>query len=535
MTDGGKPHDRLAVAEAAAHRLYFEQHRAIAALPRWRLCSALGPPKIETQLALAHCEIEAGADQDLPAVGIAGPVAPSAGRALDYAELILSCAWTHYNNGDALRASKLARLVAAVDPHFRSVYEQQILAPPSGPAGVLPAPAGEPLPFERQLQLTDDAAARDVIARHGRGVLLFMPWLRREPGRQIESSHCRQLRATLEELGIPVSIIESFQLDNEEHLQLHDRLRGAIAEFRPSVIMCADMMVAGATRYQPLQDGILSVLDEARRKFGCKLVYTYTDTWYDGMAELLEAMAELPDLFHIPAPGVLRRVAPEFAARVFCYTNPLENLRPAGMSAAGQHPRASFVGSIGWANLSRLVWCTEIARAQLPVDMHLTTAGSFRTPEGYAELLAEYAISVNLAARISGDRISTGRTAEVPFYGSLLLEEASEESAYFMRPYEHFVPFASLAELSDRLQLLLRDEPLRRRITMAGTAWTRRHFSALPFWARLFHRLFETDAPPPTKPRQHFSSVTVCFPHSAQSYFELARPLRDLPPPTRAP
>ena len=514
----------LAATEAQAHRLYFERRDPGAALAPWRLCVGLGAPSLAMQLALAHCEIEAGIDQDLPAVGVRDPDPPVTARAREYAELILSRAWTLHGEGDALRATKLLRLVAAVDPHLRSVYEQQILAPPAA-AAALPEPGDPdaPLPFERALSLSEDAA-RALIARHaGRRVLLFMPWWRRQDETSAEGILARQLRVSLEAIGIAVTIVESYRLDHAEHLALHERLRGVIAAFQPDVVVCYDMLVSGATSYAPLQSGILAVLQDARRA-GAKLVFSYSDSWYDGMADLFAALAPCTDLFHIPFPGLLRQLPPALAARVFCYPFPVDDPRPDGGRVTLPRPRGAFVGTIGWANLSRLAWCAEIARAGLPIDLHLTGGGGFRTPAGYAALLAECAVSINFVARINGARISTGRAIEAPFVGSVLLEEASDDTAYFLRPYEHYVPFATLPELSGRLRRLLDDDVLRGRIATAGTAWVRRHFGALPFWARLFHQLYEAAPPPPAPPRD-VTTVAVRFPHSAQSYFELARPL----------
>ncbi len=499
----------LAATEAQAHQLYFERRDPGAALAPWRLCVGLGAPSLAMQLAVAHCEIEAGIEQDLPAVGVRDPDPPVTARAREYAELILSRAWTLHGEGDARRATKLLRLVAAVDPHLRSVYEQQILAPPAA-AAALPEPGDRvaSLPFERVLSLTEDAA-RALIARHGgRRVLLFMPWWRRQDDTSAEGILARQLRVSLEALGIAVTIVESFRLDHPEHLALHERLRGVIAAFQPDVVVCYDMLVSGATSYAPLQDGILAVLQDARRA-GAKLVFSYSDSWYDGMADLFAVLAQHTDLFHIPFPGLLRQLPPALAARVFCYPFPVDDPRPEAGRVTVPRPRGAFVGTIGWVNLSRLAWCAEIARAGLPAD---------------PALLAECAVSINFVARINGARIATGRAIEAPFVGSVLLEEASDDTAYFLRPYEHYVPFATLPELSSRLRLLLDDDRLRGRIATAGTAWVRRHFAALPFWARLFHQLYEAAPPPPAPPRD-IAAVAVRFPHSAQSYFELARRL----------
>jgi hypothetical protein len=519
-----------AACDAEAHRLYFECHDGLAALARWRLRAVLGPPTIESQLALAHCEIEAGIDAELPEIGVRQPAAPSDGRLRDYAEFILSCAWTHFRAGDAIRASKLARLVAAVDPHFKSIYEEQIVAAPNAAARGIPEPVprSEPLPFERGVRLSDDAA-RGLLARHrGRRLLLFTSQYDGAADEAFENQPCRALRVTLTRLGFDVTVVESQKLTADEHVRLPDTLRGAIAAFRPDIIVCSDLLVSGATAYRQLQDPILSVLEEARRRFASKLVLTYTDGWYDGVPALFEALAGRADLFHVTFSGLLDRVPPAVAARTFCYPYPLYDPRPSGAAEHAQQLRAGFVGGISWANLSRLVWFAEIQRAGLPVDLYVRgREGSdvaAKSAVEYATLCGNYAVSLNLVARVNGSRIATGRSVEMPYFGSLLLEESSDDTAYFMTPYEHYVPFDSLAELSERLGILLADAPLRDRITRAGGAWVRRHFGGLHFWARLLRQLYEVEAPPP-QPSGDYRSITVNFPHSAQSYFALARAL----------
>jgi len=520
-----------AACEAEAHRLYFECHDGTAALVRWRLRGVLGPPTIESQLALAHCEIEAGIDVDLPEIGVRQPAAPSNGRLRDYAEFILSCAWTHFWAGDSARASKLVRLVAAVDPHFQSIYEEQIVGSSSRGENGIPDPedSSEPLPFERSWRLTDDDA-RGVIAQHrGRRVLLFTSQYDGAPDAAFENQPCRALRATLTLLGFAVTVVESQKLTAAEHVALHDTLRGAIADFRPDIIVCSDMLISGATGHRQIQDAILSVLEEARRSSGAKIVFTYTDGWYDGMPALLDATAGLADLFHVTFSGLLGRISPEVAAKTFCYPDPVYDPRPSGTAAPKRRLRAGFVGGISWANLSRLVWFAEIQRAGLPVDLHVRAPGGpnadFKSAIEYAALNGSYAISLSLVARVNGSRIATGRSFETPYFGSLLLEESSDDTAYFLRPYEHYVPFDSLAQLSERLRILIADAPRRERITQAGAAWVRRNFGGLHFWARLLRQLYEGDAAAPPQIGDGYQPVAVNFPHSAQSYFALARPL----------
>ncbi|MEJ0071046.1 MAG: glycosyltransferase [Pseudomonadota bacterium] len=79
----------------------------------------------------------------------------------------------------------------------------------------------------------------------------------------------------------------------------------------------------------------------------------------------------------------------------------------------------------------------------------------------YADLLSSYAITLNFTARANGVGILTARTLEALLYGSLLLEQQSGDATYFLRPFEHYVPFTTFAELAARLRRVIDDAPLR--------------------------------------------------------------------------
>jgi hypothetical protein len=517
----------LEACDARAHHLYFERNDWAGALLQWQIRSRLGPPTLESQLALAHCKIAVGTADDLPVIGIADATAPSNGRRLEYTQLIRTCVWAALTSGDAVRTSRLARLAAAVDPHFRSIYEQQILpGPADAPIDVPDPPTDpEPLPFERALTLSADAARAGLAAHAGKRVLIFMPHMAMTPGGLVEVTVCRYLRSSLEALQIDHRIFESHRLTPEERADLPARLRRVIEEFRPDVIVCYDMMISGASTDPEVQHDIRAVLHEARRRLGAKTVYTYSDTWYDNTPALLDALVDDVDVFHIIFPGLLPRVSPRVIERIFCYPYPCSDPRPPGAPAPARRAGAGFVGSLSWANQSRVVWYAEIGRAALPIDVNFHNVSGFRTPAEYAELVASYPISIDFTARISGDQVLTLRTIEAPWYGSLLLSEAAPDIAYFMRPFEHYVPFATLAQLAGRLRILLENQPLRERITRAGTAWVQRNFGAQQFWARLFGKLDERPPVSAAPPAPRSGMVQVRLPFSHESYGEVARPL----------
>ena len=503
---GGEPVLRVSPQLASAHQAYFVRRDWPGALALWQAASPL--PSLDARLALAHCRIELAEAEAFGAIAL--DAVPARGDWLaPYAHVIRTRAFHWLNVGQPRRAAQLTRLLAHADDHIAQLY-RQIAAPSANPA-IPPRVANiEPLPFQRELML-DDAAAWAVIERH-RDQRILMVIRQHWPGdgAPVQTELCRQLRG-IERLGIASLIMDSHPRSHAEKLTFVDRLRGTVAAFRPTVILYDDLLLSGVSADEGAQPAVLEILDLACRAFGGKVVLTYLDAWYDNFETLFEVAAELVELLHVPHPGLLPLLSPAAAAKTFCYPFPVNDLRDPA-AARAQHARAAFIGGINWANISRLVWWSEIAAAGLPVDLHPTLNPLARTQEQYAELLGSYAVSLNLTTRTNGRPILTNRTIEAPVYGALLLEEATADTAYFMRPFEHYVPFDNLAELATRLIQLLSDAPLRESIQRAGHSWARQHFGDLHFWARLLWRLERAPARPRPPRRYGFQTHRVVIP-----------------------
>jgi hypothetical protein len=487
--------DPVARCERLAHQVYFELPQWESALTAWRLRAAIAAPNVETQLALAHCQIELAAEHDLSGIVLDQPVALSNGNRDLYLYFVQCRAYALLQQGDAARAAQLTRLMAAVDRHLNEVYARQIL--PAGGAADIPQPVDAPLPFQQEFDL-DDASAHAVIERHRHRRVLLV--LRGASSGAILACVRRHFATSLAELAIACDGYDVNPGAEVPRPLFIDGLRQAIAGFGPDVVVYEDMFVSGPAAELESWNRIVDVLETARRSRGTKIVFSYSDAWYDGMADMMNAAYHVPDLFHMFHPALLARLVPAAAEKTFCYPSPVTDPRDRPAPPGPARRRSAFVGTTGWAAPSRLVWWTEMAKAGLPVDL-FSSIETERSPSEYAALLADYAIGVNFTTRCNGETIWTGRSGEIPLYGSLLLEEASTATSWFLRPFEHYVPFATLAELEARLRRLLDDAPLRDRITRAGTAWTRRYFSGLHFWARLFRRLYEVESRPAAPPR----------------------------------
>lgn len=483
--------------EMVAQQTYFDLQAWAAALQLWRTRAELGPPNIETQLALAHCRVEIASAAELADIAIPNPTTASNGNRDLHLHVMRCRAYELLQAGDAPRAAQIMRLVAAADPHLRRIYDEAILASGSTASADMPQPVDleGKLPFQSAFDL-DEPAAHAVIARHRHRRVLFAM---RSGDAPSKADVPRNLTNSLSALGIKWTGLNGMP-GTDARDRLVDDLRAGLAEARPDVVVYDDMFVSGPAGESGTWERILEVLDAARRAHGTKLVYTHPDAWYDGMDELYNAAFNLGDLFHMPHPALLRRLSPAAAERVFCHPYPVSD-PPGAPTAPRRRLHGSFVGSLNWTTPSRLAWCAEIANADLPVDIHLSTAHA-RSAAEYVELIGDYAIGVNFTARSNDTRILTQRTTEIPCFGSLLLEEDSADTPYFMRPFDHYVPFTTLAELRARLRQLIEEPELRGRITRSGTSWARRYFTGLHFWAGALHRLYEVERRPavPSKP-----------------------------------
>jgi hypothetical protein len=313
----------------------------------------------------------------------------------------------------------------------------------------------------------------------------------RHTGRSLYLADFHRLFAdSARNLGITTASLESHPQPDAEIARFPAALREALEAFRPDVVVLDDAMASGASADPAVAPAVREILEAARRTHGARLVFTYPDSWHDQLAPAIAEAMRVADLIHVSHPGVRSRLAPRRTDTIWCYPPPMADPRGPDPAPVPRRLRAAVAGRINWSNASRLVWWSELACRGLPVDLYPTVYGHERTPVEYADLLSGHAVTLNFTARANGIGILTARTVEALLHGSLLLEQACDDTAYFLRPFEHYVPFTTLAELTARLARVLDDAPLRERITAAGAAWAQRHFGGPAFWARLFALLY---------------------------------------------
>lgn len=482
------PASETLAAETQALALYLERRDWAAALAAWQQVESLVGVTIDSQLAIAHCRIELAAESALDGIVVQSPAAASRGQRDACADLIRARAFECLLGGQTARSAQLTRLLTAVDPHLRHVVSRSILPRAAPATGLPPLPAARPpLPFEEDL--VPEAVATAALARHRhRRVLLVMRQFLTPGPQAVMADLVTYMEICLTRLGLPVARFESHPADAADRAAFADRLRAAIADFRPDVILVDDLLASGASADPAVAPAALAVL-QAAHDAGIRLIGSYPDAWHPGVPARINQVAGLCDLFHLPHVGLASRLTPAAGGKVLHYPYPYVDPRPAA-TAEPPLPRACVVGRINWSNASRLVWWNEIAMAGLPVDFHPTIHGAERSAADYAALVARYAVTINFTTRTTGMRIMTGRSIESPLVGSVLLEEACDDTAWFLRPWEHYVPFSTLQELGDHLTALLADAPRRQAIAAAGQDWVRRHFTGAQFWAQALVRLY---------------------------------------------
>lgn len=439
-------------------------------------------------LAIGHCRIELADDGELDELALEDA---AAGGSVREAVLITKLRFRAYmlcRSGEFARACCLLRYLARFDPPIADAYRTGT-ARKAALAHDLTSGQGEP-PFLGAVGLSDERVVAARARWAGRRLLLVA---RRHfidnPSRQYELVD--NLGRSAGRFGLTVREFNAAIRDEggAEVESYAERLRAAIADFRPDILLYDELFESGISSFGGLgAEQIAAVLRDARRTFGLRVVKSLPDAWQVPADRLFHGLGDSVDLVHHCHPLILDRAAAQQPPGVFCYVFPYD--LPDSTVPPGAIQRACFVGSINAANIARLFWWAEAGKRGLPLDFldadHLRP--EHRSDLAYADLLRGYRVAVNFTRRPTGATILTGRTLQVPLCGGVLLEEASLDTAYFLTPGAHYLPFETLDELAALTDEMLRDDARRTRLATEGQRWVTRHFSGDWFWAGLLER-----------------------------------------------
>lgn len=463
---------------------FYQQGEWSSALPLYRNAATMDPTGAADRalpLAIGHCSIELAAPGELDGLVLERAAPAETERERIIISRLRFRARRLCQAGDVVRASRLLRLLASYDRAIGETYRYSI---DSGPTPNLLGAAGSEPPFLAAAGLSEarvEAMRRRAAGR--RMLLVYRRFFYDVPGR--ENASIDLAIRTAARFGFEVRHLNSVLPDDgPARAAFPAQLRAAIAEFRPDIIVYEELFESDpSAKDAAIAEETVAALAAARRTFGTAVVNCFYDAWQVPRERLFKGLGACVDLIVHFHPGALGSGSSTENAAVFCYMTPLE--LPAPTVAVGTVPRACFVGAVYDLNISRLVWWAEIARRGVRLDFLETDHGgpNQRTSQEYVDLLGAYQLSVNFTRRWTGVHIITGRTLEVPLAGGVLLEEASADSAYFLQPDAHYVPFLSLDDLAARIDALLDDPARRADLAAAGHRWAMKYFTGDYFWA----------------------------------------------------
>lgn len=475
---------------AAADRLYVDRQWA-AALALYQAFHDTDPgasAQLSVPFIIGHCRIELSEETALEGLALdRAPVTRSDRETIVIKilrargiELCRSAAFAH--------AARLMRLLADYDPLIADAYRDDLAAP----ATLAPTRASNDAdpPFLAALGMAD--LPIDAIKHRHRGtrVLLVVQrhFINQESRRYDPADN---LAVSARRFGLTVEEFNSHAPPPGVAPELYgSSLLEAILRFKPNVIVYDNLFEGGMSAASDfLGEQVTMVLELARQQLGSRVVKLYMDAWLVPQERFFKGLGDLVDLVQHMHPTVLGRGSPTEEAAAFCYPMPYRLAPPT--IEPGRNPRACFVGSIGWFNLSRLSWWAEAGKRGLPIDFYETlhVGETQRADEAYTNLLCGYQLALNFTRRGGGPKIVTGRSFEVPLAGGVLVEENSTDIAFFMSPGTHYVPFETIDELATVIPALLADPDRRARIRAEGHAWVTRYFTGAYYWAGLLSRL----------------------------------------------
>jgi hypothetical protein len=233
----------------------------------------------------------------------------------------------------------------------------------------------------------------------------------------------------------------------------------------------------------PFQARLAALLRQARRG-GARVVAMYGDAWLVPRDAFYAGLGDWLDVVHHMHPTMLSFGTPAQQDTVFCYPFPFATARPTLAPDSIAH--FSFVGAISYIQLPRLVWRAELGRIGAPVQFFTAPVGDV----DYVNVLSAHRGTLTFTKRVNGLPIFTGRSIEALMAGSVLIEEASGDTQYFLQPEVHYAGFETLAELTALLEALSGDADRRARLRAEGQAWVTRWFDGEVYWAGLLEKAF---------------------------------------------
>ncbi|MBF0461741.1 MAG: glycosyltransferase family 1 protein [Magnetococcales bacterium] len=214
----------------------------------------------------------------------------------------------------------------------------------------------------------------------------------------------------------------------------------------------------------------------AMRVVGCLI-----DSFCFSDAVLTQASQHLDLVWTRDAPARPLWSTPFFVDRTLNLAFPQAGL--VGIPDRPLVPQLFFSGGItGGYTPHRAFWWATVEQLGLPVSVRLSSHGedglspldSFAV---YMQGLAAATCCLNFSMRADHSHVVTFRSFEVLFSGALLVQEATAEMDYYFIAGEHYLPFATLAELAAVVRFMTEHPDEAEAIRRCGNAFARERYS----------------------------------------------------------
>ena len=238
-----------------------------------------------------------------------------------------------------------------------------------------------------------------------------------------------------------------------------------------------------------LDDELLFGVQEARaemilqlrqEKPTFKVVGFLHDTWAQKSEALTKSSALLDVVWEetSPASPIWQHVAPNVKMLYL----PHPSAGNVCMPKKPLTPSMVFAGSVNLFNWHRAFWLAAIEHLNLPIHTIQSThrADGLSALDSYAlhmQELAEATCCFNISMRPNRDCIATGRSFEVIYNGSLLVQDVSPNMDRYFIAGEHYLEFSSLAELTAISRFLVTHREEAEEVRRCGTTFALEHYN----------------------------------------------------------
>jgi hypothetical protein len=257
----------------------------------------------------------------------------------------------------------------------------------------------------------------------------------------------------------------------------------AVAELDPDIVLWTPQVNALLHALDPS----VEVVAELRRRHDFKLavsLYDLADSWGAEPAWRLGAHTDLFIAMDLPQTLAEARLPGLPTLGAWAFADP-DLFRDAG--GARDIP-ISFVGQ---AREARAAFLAEVEAVGLPVHrLGGQRGGAPLTYDDYADTLRRSRLTINLSnSQTGGTPHVKARVFEALLSGALLLEQANPATEHWLRPMEHYVPFADAADLAAKARHYLEHPAEARAIAERGRDHVRDTLNPAAFWRAVQDRL----------------------------------------------